>query len=398
VGAAASGAPARARRARRDVALRAGLLTCALLACSPMAVEWSTSARGYTGLVLCAVLASHLYRRLLNEPRRRAAIAWVGVCALGAWFHLYMAFVVATQVLHLLLVSWWVAAGRARLDPRAFLALWRALPPLAAAVLVLYVPVAPKLVLAFAKRGPGPFRADFPLRVFAELSGALGGFPDQAANWLGRRAWLLAVVAAVAAAGLLRMARRCHRDTVYVALVVAAPMLAMWLAAPLDLYPRFFVFALPFHVLALAQGLLAARDGTRRLLGETAGLGMATALTAAVALAWIDGARHDVPEDGIRAAARAMAADAGDGVLLCAIGGGAWLFQYYVDVPVFVPETIAEFQQAVAGAREVRCAHRPAPRELRDHMLIAARLAERYEAERFGNVTLTRFAPGGRPR
>ncbi len=372
-------------------------LVCLLLALSPMAVAWSSSARGYSGLLLCAVLSTGLYRRALLLPCRRTRWMWIATGSLGAWFHLYMVFVIAAQLLHLLTCAAGrdggapiahAFAGSRKLTARAFLGVWTAAPVLLGVTLLLYAPVAPKLLLAIADRPPGPFRPSFPLDAFAALSGLLPPLTPDTPVLTSSAAWLLVPVALLALAGWARL-HKASRETARLALLSAGlPLLTVWLASPYDLYPRFLLFLLPFHLLLVAEGLQALGDGVQRVNTRTVSLLVVLIASAALAFTWRHTIRHDVPEEGIRDAALAMQADLGDDVLLCAIGGGAELFRYYVDGDVLVPETLDDFNQAAAGATQIRCAWRRTPWEPAAHTAIAQRLMRDGDTRRFGNVTL----------
>jgi mannosyltransferase len=78
------------------------LAAAALLTLSYHHIWFSQNARGYTLLLLCAVVATHLLLIALRHGRRRTYV-WYGiVAALGTYTHLTMVFVIASHA-----VVWW---------------------------------------------------------------------------------------------------------------------------------------------------------------------------------------------------------------------------------------------------------------------------------------------------
>lgn len=209
----------------RRRSLRAGIVAGAVLAANPTFVGAAREVRGYTLLVLCAV-ASTL---LLFSARRRRGLAYTAIAAVGMATHLYMAFVLAGHAVLL-----W------RREP---LGAWR--PRWMAALLAGLVANLP-LLTSGAVGGRGRlFRPDFP----ADVAVALGG--GTVASLL-----LLLPVLALGACADRTSVRR-------VGGFVAVVLVALWLAGPADLYPRFFIWLIPAVAWMVAGGIeRAPRVGT----------------------------------------------------------------------------------------------------------------------------------------
>ena len=180
---------------------------------------------------------------------------------------------------------------------------------------------------------------------------------------------VFAVLVLIGVVSLLRSRRRCG---LYLALLYAVPVGVMWLVAPYDLYPRFFLFLLPWNVLLVALGARQLWDGAARL-GNAPRRVLQSLMLLALAVwipLWTITARSTVVSEGYRPAAESLAAESGDDVLLVAVGGGAELVSYYLDEPVFLPETLAEFRARAATVGEIRVVHRYTPWQSSEHARI----------------------------
>lgn len=353
------------------------------LAISPPHVAWSVTARGYTGLILCTLLANALFLGLLERGGMRRALPFVGASVLGVYFHLYGVFVTAVQVLFLAsLQARRRFAGRRTLggEGGAVRTVWLSFVAVGCLSALLYAPVAGPLLQMLARGQRGEFVPAFPWQVAEELSGSA-------------RPALTGLILLVSAFGALRLGRARPREAGFLILLILLPIGAVWLSRPANLFPRFFVYLLPYLLLLLVVGVLGlwrGPGGTRRPFLAYASRAAAAGLASAVLVAWLVGARDDVFEEGIRDASRAMQADAAEGTLFCAIGGGAELFDYYVD-GVVIPDTLRELQQLARRHPEVRCAYRQTSWERREHAEIGRFLAQNAAAETFRNVTLFRY-------
>jgi hypothetical protein len=141
--------PAAYQLGRQLASRNEAFLAGALLAVSYHHVWFSQNARGYTGLLLGAVLMSVYFVRLLatDKPGHRPILAYAIVAALACWIHLSGALVViAHGLIWLLVIS--PVAGRQRTDLR-FAALFALL--LAGLLsLLLYAPLLTHLWEEFA--------------------------------------------------------------------------------------------------------------------------------------------------------------------------------------------------------------------------------------------------------
>ncbi len=84
---------------RRLLGEREALMACALMTFSYHHVWFSQNARGYMGLLFFTLLATWLWLEMLSRDGWLSPLGYAAAVALGAWLHLTMAFVAATQVL-----------------------------------------------------------------------------------------------------------------------------------------------------------------------------------------------------------------------------------------------------------------------------------------------------------
>lgn len=206
--------------------LLAGAAAAGTLATSPLFVEASRTVRGYSLLTLCAVASTVLAVDLVEQGERRLqSVAYVVAAAAGGAVHLYMAPVVGAHVAFV--------AARGRPIGRMWRIRWYAAGLLGA---LSYLGIAGDMAAASQGRGRD-FDPSFP----GSLGRALLGTHPLAVGLLG-------AVVAVAA-----WITRSRRDLTLPATAVAMFTTVAWvLLAPLDLYPRFFVWLAPGVALAAA--------------------------------------------------------------------------------------------------------------------------------------------------
>lgn len=354
-------------------------LTAALaLALAPEHIRWSTSARGYSAMLLGVLLASGLLFHLLRQPDRLRAALFGLVTVLTVYVHLYAVSVVGVQAVLLLMLAW-----RARHDAAARRAPLLGLGALVAAGLltgVLYLPIVPSLLASIEHAGRGQAWPDFPWVVATELTGTTP-------------AWLVAAALLVASVGVVKLGRGRPLIVGYGLAVGIVPVAAATLVRPSDLYPRFFFFVLPFLLVAVVVGGASVPALLHRLLpGAPKPLTWLPALVGiAVLLAsWAERYPLLSSDEGFRDAARVALTAPTDHVTLCAAGAGAELFRWYVPQSLTLPKTVAELQRATPGRTAAWCLYRPSSWESRASAEIRRYIQERGTVERFGDVLLLR--------
>jgi mannosyltransferase len=240
---------------RRVVGVRDALLACALCTVSYHHVWFSQNARGYTGLMFFATLATWVW---LEAPRRQAwrwYVTYAITVALGMWIHMTMVFVPLAHVL----IDGAAALGPRRGDQasawhRTRGAFWKSIAAWALAAsltLQLYALSLAEFLRTGLHEVSLPSEWTQPQWAIGEAFRSLGlGFGKGAAVLVG----LL-----LAAVGWLRIARRDWRA----AMAMVLPALlggASMLALAHNLWPRFFFFATGFASLIAVHGATAVAE------------------------------------------------------------------------------------------------------------------------------------------
>lgn len=262
-----------------------GLWAALLVAVSYHHVWFSQNARGYTGLMLCTVVATDLFA---EGMRRRARRLWVGyavVFALAMALHLSAVFVFAA---HGAIWVAWLLAGRLGTDgvrvrhPGACEA-WPALGFVLGGLLTLqlYALLLPQMFQTFGVGADtvAPTRVDEwqnPLWTALEVARGLGLGPGSAVLGLAG--------AAVGALGFWRLLR-CDAPAA-LAMVVPGPLvLAVLVAISYHIWPRYFFPLMGFAALIGVHGVAVLASALARRWRPAAPQRLAAGLTAAAVLA-----------------------------------------------------------------------------------------------------------------
>jgi hypothetical protein len=197
------------------------------------------------------------------------------------------------------------------------------------------------------QRGRSAFDVTFPWAVLQDLTGS---------DWLP----LVLAVVVVAVAGWLALMRSHPIEATYFALLLIAPLLAVWVARPFDLYTRFFAYWLPYYILLIVAGLRAlwtwAWPAGSRLAAFPSRV-LASVLVAAILFSWTVNWQALVADEGYRQVSQAIAANAGPSDAFCAIGGARTVWQHYIDKPIAHPQSLADLQDLARTHIVVRCVY-----------------------------------------
>lgn len=256
------------------------LAAAAVVASSPALTSTGRDVRGYSMLLLACIVSTGLLFKMCasEQPQRRTVVGYVLALAAAIATHLYG---LAMLPVHAAIVD------SDRTSLRHWLPRWFAGGAIGLAA---YGGVAATMLQVQQARY---FRADFPLTLAKVL---LGGTPVTVA--------LLAVPLVV---GAIAIRRRLW--AVRAAALTAALVCAIWLVAPTDLYPRFFVWLLP----AIAYVVALAIKRYRPLIVLIAAVVAVEALHAGAAYT-----RSDLPN---RTASKIAEAVKRAGGTPCALGG-----------------------------------------------------------------------------
>ena len=323
------------------------------LAISPAHVAYSETARGYTGMILFSLLSTDFFFKLLARPTKIRGCIYIFVNVINLYFHLYGIFVIAIQMLVVGVLSLKRTGNDSSefsINPKDFRTLWLSFPAIAFFAGVLYSPVMLQFYHSIVARGTGTFDPTFGIKVLAKLSGSVG-VPLQV------------VIALLIVLGWGALFRRRRREAIYFALLLLLPVCLIWIIHPFDAYPRFFFYFLPFHILLLVYGIATLwRSGLqhhRTLRWLTSGAAIILALI--VSQNWVLNSWQRLPTSGFRDAVVQAESGIDASTVLCGIGGGAELFRYYATRPVFIPESLDQFEELMRGTSPVICLATPYP-------------------------------------
>jgi hypothetical protein len=289
----------------------------------------------------------------------------------GIYFHLYAIWVLVTQFAFLsyLAIRDVLDTRRGpRLCRESFRLLWLSFPAIGILTLICYAPVLEELIVTAQDRGGRVLELSFPAGLTAFLGGV--GVPFGA------------VLAILVVLGLVSNRHPLNWEMQYFVLLFLGPLLVSWLILrPADLYPRFFIYFLPYYVLLMISGLYALWQFAARC---SWGVSCAVLripiiiLTVCILCVWITHSWRDIPVSKYRDAIQDMETDLGlEETTLCVIGGDAEMFRYYGTNPLVIPKSMEHLEQLLGENSEVRCAFHDVPWSSTEHRKMAEFLAEK---------------------
>jgi uncharacterized membrane protein len=241
------------------------VLTSILLSLSYHHIWFSQNARGYTGLLFFAILASYFFIRAQREDRRALWIFYGAASALGIYTHITMVFVVVS---HCVIYVWKAVQGRTS----ARSGLLFGFPFAALLTLQLHALVIPQVFGSMRATKSVVEAWKSPIWTLLELINGVQ------INFAGAVAGGVAVI--LFAWGLISYLRS---NPIVIQLALIPPILgaAMVVGVGHHLWPRFFFFAFGFVALIFVRGVLEAGKTAGRAAG-TEKTGQAVAFTLAL--------------------------------------------------------------------------------------------------------------------
>lgn len=364
---------------RRWIGVYAALVASAALALLPMHVQYSRAARGYTGLALLTIIATHSYLLHKFGERRPGALGFVAAHAAGIYLHLYAAWVFIVQVLDF--ASTLLASSVRRtvcgLALDRWRQLWWAFPATAIAVAALYAPVAEELGRQITGMPRTAIRPELPRQVIEALLGT-------GVYW--QMAWLLVVVAA----GMAALVRRRLALGLHLGAILVLPLLIVWLVLrPQTVFDRFFLFMAPIVAWLIGAGFVGIWTSLR--LGPRATMIARAAMMGAMApivWTWVDHAMVASYGPPYRAVVARLVANAPAHMPLCVFGADAQGLQYFTSRPLTVVRTQRDLDRLLARKEPFRCVYVYVPWLHDDEQAIARRLATETRSTTFSSLTL----------
>ncbi len=223
-------------------------ISAMLLAFSPLHIDQSQQARGYTLLVLCVIVSSHLFLRLFKEDNKNIWLQFIIVTILGMWTHLYMSMVLISQLSVVLIGTFIIKQGKFPLvDFKTTSRFMLATTLIGLVTVLLYAPSLPYIIFS-------TFRDASPVRTvnqsfILQIIGALGsGGKCNICNFLPLILFLI---------GFVQLWQNQKILLLYTTTTFIAPLCLVTILQPVFLYPRFFIFLLPLYIIIIASGIEA---------------------------------------------------------------------------------------------------------------------------------------------
>jgi mannosyltransferase len=312
-----------------------------LLAISYHHIWFSQNARGYTILLFCVLLTTHLLLRGLKTNRRFDFVAFAIVTAIAAYTHLTTVLVTVAQALvvaaHLLASR----NGRLAADHWANAAIGFALAGLL--TVLLYLPLLSDVRAYFGQPSETKNVATAGWAILETLKGLQLAY-------MGAGLFAGALVFAVGCWSYLR------QSPTVLALFFAPPLVILATAIVLQhpIRPRFFFFAAGFALLVIMRGAVVIANWIARPIGRQSlrsdlehflPILAFTCMAAVSVLALPAGYRH--PKQDYEGALNYVVTEIRPGELIATVGGGtSYPFQKYYNRPWQELRTAAELETA----------------------------------------------------
>jgi hypothetical protein len=358
-----------------------GSLLC--LATMPFFAPWSHMARGYAGLTAMTLVSMYGFLLLLRHASRGAGWFHAVASALAVYFNLYGIWLIAAEYLVFGWLVLWPSGNPGSgtdVDAHGLQILSKSFWAIAAAVVLLYLPVAGDLLQVAIATGRTPLRTTFPQDLYHEFAGTTS----------------LMLGVALGVVSMIGLARQRATDAALVILSIALPLLIMWaVVRPAALFTRFFVFWAPMFAYLVASGSVGLAAWSWRNRTRHAGqLSMAVAGLACVVIALVGGqwVRADrAPWDDGYAFLRPLAGD--EHRRSFAVGGNSEMFAYYMAGPFAVLRSPRDLNVALREYPSLRVAYHNMDWNSADDRTLLESLKTWCRPDDHGVVTVFRCGP-----
>lgn len=360
---------------------KTALLASGLLAVSPVHVLWSTSARGYTGLMLFSLISTILYFQIIHSPSRRNIIFYIIANVFGIYFHLYAVWVLVIQMVFLLIriIRRVDKTGQYISIPKAsFKALMVAFPLIGILSSICYLPVFLQFWSSIHARGAGGFRVGFPVQILNDWSGQ-------------ENLWVSVILFLFAATALLIRWKQAPIGR-YLFYLFFVPVTITWLLVrPMDLYPRFFCYFLPFFYLLTVQGafdILRVLQKRWSELGEPAARAAVVTLGVMITLFWVQRSWTGTSDEGYREGLLQLQAKAHTTMPLCVMGADVQMFDYYANRPLLHVHSMEDLERLMLEHHEIRIAYHDVPWNREECKEMAHYLSQNADCREFKRIVI----------
>jgi len=326
---------------------RSAVIAALLLAVSPFHIDHSSEARGYAGLALFSILSSFYFLKGIKANELKSWVYFLCFTVLGFCSHAFMIAVSVSQCVTVLLVlgarKW--RSLKVNISPRAPRNFFVCLFGVGVITLIVYSPL-----LATFYENMGKVRYVEVTRIPFVLS-VLNSFFPGIKGVIG-----VCVYGVLFCVGMYPIFRKDVMLCVYLAVMFFLPLSLYLLINPMFVFERYFIFALPFMLLVLSEGMVRLADNFR---GAIRSLLVLTLLmvTLYVQLPFIEKVLHQDRQNYREAVQYVEGEREGKSdALLFSIGYAGEHFSYYASgAEIAIPETLDELSDLMQGKNHVWC-------------------------------------------
>jgi len=332
---------------KRFLGVPSGMIASILLAVSAFHIDHSSEARGYSGLALFSILSSFYFLEGLKTNERKSWMCYVAFTVLGFYSHVFMCAVTLSQVFAFMLFTVGAPCGlwKSEVKVKTFKNFFIALLTATFVTLVLYAPIIPSFFknltkVALVEVTRVPFMANLLNAFFPGIRHGIG----------------IVVYPILFLSGMYFIFKKDLFFSLYLMVLFCVPLsLYLWLN-PMFVFERYFIFALPFALLVVSQGMVgltgklrgAYRNGLLFFL-----MMVLFSLQIPMIHTLLTQDRQNYRE-AVRYVENEVNGHTGD--LVFSIGYAGEHFRYYASgITIFTPETLDELSKLMEDKERIWC-------------------------------------------
>jgi len=324
-----------------------GVVATVLLAVSAFHIDHSSEARGYSGLALFSILSSFYFLKGLKTNELRYWIFYIVCTVLGFYLHVFMIAVSISQFFSSFL---FVAAEKwsslkCGIDKKAFRRFLISLSCAGIAVILIYSPI---LATFFYNMGKVRFVTVSRIPFILTLLNSF--FPGVLCISGG------IIYGVLFFFGMYGTLRKDPPLFIYLFVMLVLPLSLYLFINPMFVFERYFVFALPFVLLIVGQGVVGLADNFKGIYKRGVvllSLLFLVYLQLPAVSRILDQDRQNYRE-AVRYVQREIKNNTED--LIFSIGHAGEHFRYYSpDIDIPTPATLDEFFNIIRGKKHIWC-------------------------------------------
>ena len=337
------------RFSKQSVGTWPGITAAFLLAVSAFHIDHSTEARGYTGLALFSLLATHFFFQAIKTNRLRDWAGHVLCVVFGFYFHTFM---IAVSVSHFCCILLFYGGNCLKLDAigiRFEILRNYVLSQIVAAAItiILYLPLLDdffrnmqKVRMVVVDRTP--FLTKLADMIFPGILTVHGAV----------------VYGFLIVGGMLFIFKKDKRLGLFIAVAMVLPLTLYLALNPMFVLERYFIYTLPFAFLVLGCGVCQAAQwleghSVLQVLSVLLIVGVLGGLQIPLIQELNLRDRQNYRE-AVRYVEHMIEKDSEQAYVFSA-GYAGEHFNYYAKFPVNVPDTFKEFREQIKGKKKLWC-------------------------------------------